>query len=34
MIEAVRTFLEGKMRAYKVKVGGKEFTAFVGKVKY
>ncbi|WP_297490406.1 biotin-dependent carboxyltransferase family protein [Thermococcus sp.] len=32
-MEAIRAFLEGKMRAYKVKVGGKEFTAFAGKVK-
>ncbi len=32
-IEAIRAFLEEKMRAYKVKVSGKEFTAFAGKVK-
>lgn len=34
MMEAIRSFLEGKMRAYKVKVSGKEFTTFSGKVKY
>ncbi len=32
-IEAIKSFLEGKMRAYKVKISGKEFTAFAGKVK-
>ncbi|WP_297508812.1 biotin-dependent carboxyltransferase family protein [Thermococcus sp.] len=29
-MEAMRAFLEGKMRAYKVKVGGEEFTTFAG----
>ncbi|WP_297499558.1 biotin-dependent carboxyltransferase family protein [Thermococcus sp.] len=29
-LEAIKAFLEGKMRAYKVKVGEKEFTAFAG----
>ncbi|WP_456366769.1 5-oxoprolinase subunit C family protein [Thermococcus sp.] len=32
-MEAIRAFLEGEMSAYKVKVGGEEFTAFAGKVK-
>ncbi|MDV3103359.1 5-oxoprolinase subunit C family protein [Thermococcus waiotapuensis] len=31
---AIEAFLKGEMRAYKVKAGGKEFTAFAGKVKY
>ncbi|ASJ00402.1 5-oxoprolinase subunit C family protein [Thermococcus gorgonarius] len=33
-LEAIKAFLGGEMRAYKVKVSGKEFTAFAGKVKY
>jgi len=32
-IEAIKAFLEGKMRAYSIKALGEEFTAFAGKVK-